>query len=152
MWFAHLLIQSSIKKQNIFSVSSISKPSLKSYCVHLSQQMGNSNQLCDESIINAQDWQLKCCFTGSISQEFSIKTEESFHYCCWAACGKPSRQMWIFKCSWVLMYIPAGSYLSHRSFYSLHLLLTPGISCFQGRLLGMNSSNTLVGCFSSRPP
>ncbi|XP_068870531.1 ras-related protein Rab-28 isoform X5 [Aphelocoma coerulescens] len=42
------------------------------------------------------------------------------------------------------MYIPGGFYLSHRSCHSLHLLLTLGISCFQGRLLSMNSSNTLT--------
>lgn len=42
--------------------------------------MGNSNQLCAESTTSAQHCQLKCCFTGSISQEFAIQTEESFQY------------------------------------------------------------------------
>lgn len=114
--------------------------------------MGNSNQLCDESIINAQHWQLKCCFMGSISQEFSIQTEESFHCCCWAACGRTSRQAWIFKHSWVLMYIPVGSYLSHRSCHSLHLLLALGISCFQGRFWARAAAVLWWAAFPPVPP
>lgn len=36
--------------------------------------------LCDERIINAQEWWLECCFMSGFPQKFSIQMEESFHY------------------------------------------------------------------------